>query len=64
MRRLEAEDSEVPKNELIEIVLRNVGFEYIPAHHRDAKELYEATKGLIYGSEYICTTICRKTEVE
>jgi hypothetical protein len=30
MRRLEAEDSEVPDNELIELVLRNVGLEYIP----------------------------------
>jgi hypothetical protein len=29
MRRLEAEDSEVPDNELIELVLRNVGLEYI-----------------------------------
>jgi hypothetical protein len=30
MRRLEAEDSEVPDNELIELVLRYVGLEYIP----------------------------------
>jgi hypothetical protein len=30
MRRLEAEDSEVPDNELIELVLRDVGLEYIP----------------------------------
>jgi hypothetical protein len=30
MRRLEAEDSEVPENELIELVLRDVGLEYIP----------------------------------
>jgi hypothetical protein len=30
MRRLEAEDSEVPDNQLIELVLRNVGLEYIP----------------------------------
>jgi hypothetical protein len=30
MRRLEAEDSEVPNNELIELVLRDVGLEYIP----------------------------------
>jgi hypothetical protein len=29
MRRLEAEDSEVPDNELIELVLRDVGLEYI-----------------------------------
>jgi hypothetical protein len=30
MGRLEAEDSEVPDNELIELVLRDVGLEYIP----------------------------------
>jgi hypothetical protein len=30
MRRLEAEDSGVPDNELIELVLRDVGLEYIP----------------------------------
>jgi hypothetical protein len=30
MRRLEAEDSEVPDNELIELVVRDVGLEYIP----------------------------------
>jgi hypothetical protein len=30
LRRLETEDSEVPDNELIELVLRDVGLEYIP----------------------------------
>jgi hypothetical protein len=30
MRSLEAEDSDVPDNELIELVLRDVGLEYIP----------------------------------
>jgi hypothetical protein len=30
MRRLEAEDSDVPDNELIELVLRDMGLEYIP----------------------------------
>jgi hypothetical protein len=30
MRRLEAEDSEVPGNELIELVIRYVCLEYIP----------------------------------
>jgi hypothetical protein len=30
MRRLETEDSDVPDNELIELVLRDVGLEYIP----------------------------------
>jgi hypothetical protein len=32
MRRLEAEDSDVPYNEFIELVLRDVGLEYIPKH--------------------------------
>jgi hypothetical protein len=30
MRRLEAEDSDVPDNEILELVLRNLGIEYIP----------------------------------
>jgi hypothetical protein len=30
MRRLEAEDSDVPDNELIKLALREVGLEYIP----------------------------------
>jgi hypothetical protein len=30
MKSLEAEDSDVPDNELIELVLRDVGLEYIP----------------------------------
>jgi hypothetical protein len=30
MRRLEAEDSDVPDNELIELVIRDIGLEYIP----------------------------------
>jgi hypothetical protein len=32
MKRLEAEDSDVPENDLIELVLRDVGLEYIPKH--------------------------------
>jgi hypothetical protein len=30
MRSLEAEHSDIPDNELIELVLRDVGLEYIP----------------------------------
>jgi hypothetical protein len=30
MRRLEAEDSDVPDKECIELVLKDVGLEYIP----------------------------------
>jgi hypothetical protein len=48
MRRLEAEDSDVPDNGLIELVLRDVGLEYIPKRHMHAKVLYEA--GFIYGA--------------
>jgi hypothetical protein len=48
MRRLEAEDSDVPDNELIELVLRDVGLEYIPKraicmqkyHMRQSRGLY------------------------
>jgi hypothetical protein len=48
MRRLEAEDSEVPDNELIELILRDVGLEYTPKSAICMKKIYEA--GLIYGS--------------
>jgi hypothetical protein len=30
MRRLEAEDSDVPDNEIIELLLGDVGLKYIP----------------------------------
>jgi hypothetical protein len=48
MRRLEAEDSDDPDNELIELVLRDVGLEYIPKrairvqkyHMRQTRDLY------------------------
>jgi hypothetical protein len=48
MRRLEAEDSDVPDNQLIELVLRDVGLEYIPKrtlhvqkyHMRQPRGLY------------------------
>jgi hypothetical protein len=48
MRRLEAEESDVPDNEQIELVLRDVGLDYIPKLHTRAKVLYDA--GFIYGS--------------
>jgi hypothetical protein len=50
MRRLEAEDSDVPDNEFIELMLRDVDLDYIPKSHTRAKVLYEAIKGFIYGS--------------
>jgi hypothetical protein len=40
MRRLEAEESEVPDNELIELVLRNIGLEYIPKHAIHVQKYY------------------------
>jgi hypothetical protein len=40
MRRLEAEDSDVPENELIELVLRDVGLEYIPKRAIRVKKNY------------------------
>jgi hypothetical protein len=46
--RLEAEDSELPDNDMIELVLRYIGLNYIHERYRRAKELYEATKGFIY----------------
>jgi hypothetical protein len=40
MRRLETEDSDVPDNELIELVLRDVGLEYIPKHTIRVQKYY------------------------
>jgi hypothetical protein len=40
MRRLEAEDSEVPENELIELVLRDIGLEYIPKRAIHVQKYY------------------------
>jgi hypothetical protein len=40
MLRLEAEDSEVPDNVIIEIILRDVGLEYIPKRTICVKKYY------------------------
>jgi hypothetical protein len=40
MRRLEAEDSDVPYNKLIELVLRDVGLEYIPKRTISVQKCY------------------------
>jgi hypothetical protein len=40
MRRLEAEDSDVTDNELIELVLRDVGLEYIPKRAIPVQKYY------------------------
>jgi hypothetical protein len=50
MRRLEAEDLDVPDNELIELVLRDVGLEYIPKHAiRVQKNYMRQPRGLYMG---------------
>jgi hypothetical protein len=46
MRRLEAEDSDVTDNELIELVLRDIGLEYIPKLHTRTKVLLESFNGV------------------
>jgi hypothetical protein len=48
MRRLKAEDSEVPDNELIELVLRDVGLEYIPKRAIRVQKYY-MRRGLYMG---------------
>jgi hypothetical protein len=40
MRRLEAEDSDVPDNEVIELVLSDVGLEYIPKRAIQVEKYY------------------------
>jgi hypothetical protein len=50
MRRLEAEDSEVPDNELIELLLRDVGLEYIPKRAIRVQKYYmRQPRGLYMG---------------
>jgi hypothetical protein len=50
MRRLETEDSDVPDNELIELVLRDVGLEYIPKHTIRVQKYYmRQPRGLYMG---------------
>jgi hypothetical protein len=50
MRRLEAEDSEVPDNEFIELVLRDVGLEYIPKRALHMQKYYvRQSRGLYMG---------------
>jgi hypothetical protein len=40
IRRLEVEDSEIPDNELLELVLRKICLEYIPKHAIRVKKYY------------------------
>jgi hypothetical protein len=50
MRRLEAEESDVPDNELIELVLRDVGLEYIPKRAIHVQKYYvRKARGLYMG---------------
>jgi hypothetical protein len=48
MRRLEAEDSEIPDNEIIEIVLRDIGLECIPKR-TICMQKYYMRRGLYMG---------------
>jgi hypothetical protein len=50
MRRIEAEDSEVPDNELIEIVLRDVGLEFTPKRAINIQSIIWGSPESIYGS--------------
>jgi hypothetical protein len=51
MRRLETEDSDVPDNELIELVFRDVGLEYIPKRAICVQKYYmRQPRGFRYGS--------------
>jgi hypothetical protein len=48
---VEAEKSDVPDNDLIELVRRNIGLEDIPKHNICVKKYYmRQAKGFIYGS--------------
>jgi hypothetical protein len=50
MRRLEAEDSDVPDNVLIELVLRDAGLEYIPNRTIRVQKYYmRQPRGLYMG---------------
>jgi hypothetical protein len=49
-KRLETEDSEIPDNELIELVLRDIGVEYIPKRAIHVQKYYmRQTSGLYMG---------------
>jgi hypothetical protein len=48
MRRFEAEDSDVPDNELIELVLRDVGLEYITKSTKFVQKYYMRQKHGLY----------------
>jgi hypothetical protein len=50
MRKLEAEDSDVPDNELIELVMRDIGLEYIPKCAICLQKYYMRPPMGLYGS--------------
>jgi hypothetical protein len=50
---IEADDSEIPDDELIELVLKDINLDCIlnpSSHHTNKNLLHEATKGFKYGS--------------
>jgi hypothetical protein len=56
-RRLDAEDSEVPDNELIELLLRDKALEYIPKSAIQVQNYYMRQPRSIYMG--LNTAICR-----
>jgi hypothetical protein len=63
MRRLEAEDSDVPDNELIELVLRDVGLEYITKRAIRVQKYYmRQSRGLRMGLNTSLQPFCREVE--
>jgi hypothetical protein len=53
IRMLEAEDSDVPDNELIELLLRDVGLEYIPKRAILVQNYYmRQSRGLYMGLNF------------
>jgi hypothetical protein len=55
-RRLDTEDSELPDNNLLELVITDIGLEYIP-RRAICVQKYDMRQGLFVGS-----TICREIE--
>jgi hypothetical protein len=48
MRRLEAEDSQIPDNKLIKLLLRDVGLEYIPKRAIHMQNYYKSQQWGLY----------------
>jgi hypothetical protein len=62
MRRLEAEDPDVPDTEFIELVLRDVNLENIPKRAIHVQKYDMRQKRGLYMGLNVRTTICREVE--